>query len=108
MRLARKVKTALDETRLLILGAQVLFGFQFHGAFQETFNELSITTRLAHCAALVLIAITIGLLIAPSMQHRLVEGGTDTGRIQRVASLFAGLALMPFGVSLGLDFYVVM
>jgi hypothetical protein len=35
MRLSKKVKTALDETRLLILGAQVLFGFQFKGIFKR-------------------------------------------------------------------------
>ena len=34
MQLERKLKTALDESRLLILGAQVLFGFQFQSVFQ--------------------------------------------------------------------------
>jgi len=38
--LERKLKIALDESRLLILGAQVLFGFQFNGIFQELFEEL--------------------------------------------------------------------
>jgi hypothetical protein len=33
MSLQRKLKNALDETRLLILGAQVLFGYQFNGMF---------------------------------------------------------------------------
>jgi hypothetical protein len=35
MTLERKLKIALDEGRLLVLGAQVLFGFQFNGIFQE-------------------------------------------------------------------------
>jgi hypothetical protein len=35
MQLERQLKIALDESRLLILGAQVLFGFQFNGIFQE-------------------------------------------------------------------------
>jgi len=35
-----RVKTALDETRLLILGAQILFGFHLNGAFQNAFDEL--------------------------------------------------------------------
>ena len=78
MSLQRKLKTALDETRLLILGAQVLFGFQFNGAFQELFEELPLPSRHLHCVALVLIMSTIGLLIAPSMRHRVVEGGQDT------------------------------
>ena len=39
--LDRKVKTALDETRLLILGVQVLLGFEFQSFFQDGFEELS-------------------------------------------------------------------
>src|SRR5215216_7927027 len=94
MSLSKKVKTALDETRLLILGAQVLFGFQLNGVFQEAFASLSPPTRLVDCAGQALMTLAIGLLIAPSMQHRLVENGEDTTRIHRVTSLFAGLALL--------------
>jgi hypothetical protein len=105
--LSRKVKTALDETRLLMLGAQVLFGFQLNSVFQEVFPELSATTRLIDCAGQALMAISIGLLIAPSMQHRIVEQGEDTVRIHRTTGIFAGAALLPFGISLGLDIYIV-
>jgi hypothetical protein len=45
MSLGRKVKIALDENRLLILGAQVLFGFQFQSVFQDTFAELPFSAR---------------------------------------------------------------
>jgi hypothetical protein len=107
MSLREKVKTGLDETRLLILGAQVFFGFKLNGVFQEAFPELSPTARLFDCAGQVLMAITIGLLIAPSMQHRIVEKGQDTLRLYRATGLFAGLALLPFGISLGLGFYIV-
>ena len=47
MTLERKLKIALDESRLLILGAQVLFGFQFNGIFQELFDELPRLSRAA-------------------------------------------------------------
>jgi hypothetical protein len=60
MSLSRKVKTALDENRVLILGAQVLFGFQLQGGFQEGFAELPSHARSLNCLALVLIALTIG------------------------------------------------
>jgi hypothetical protein len=107
MSLSRKVKTALDENRLLILGAQVLFGFQLQGVFQEEFASLSALDRKLDTVALMLMTLTVGLLIAPSMQHRLVEAGADTVRIHAVAGLFAGAALLPFGVSLGLDIFIV-
>jgi hypothetical protein len=37
---AEKLKLALDETRMLVLGAQVLLGFQLRSAFQEAFDAL--------------------------------------------------------------------
>jgi hypothetical protein len=77
MSLTRQVKTALDESRLLMLGAQVLFGFKLNGVFQEEFASLSVASRYVDCAGQVLMAMAIGLLIAPSMQHRIVENGAD-------------------------------
>ena len=107
MSLAKKVKTALDETRLLILGAQVLFGFQLNGVFQEGFSDLTRSSKLVFCAGQSLMVLSIALLIAPSMQHRLVEGGEDSNRIHRVTGLYAGCALLPFEISLGIGVYVV-
>jgi len=108
MNLNKKVKTALDETRLLILGAQVLFGFQLQGVFQDKFAELSTGTRYLNCAGQILMALAIALLIAPSLQHQIAEGGRDTQRIQHATSIYAGLALLPFEISLGLSVYVVL
>ena len=39
MDLADKLKMALDEGRLMILGAQVVFGCQFQMVFQERFQD---------------------------------------------------------------------
>jgi Family of unknown function (DUF6328) len=63
---------------LLILGAQVLFGFQLHVVFQEGFARLNPATRLIDSVAQGLMAIAIGLLIAPSMHHLIAEKGQDT------------------------------
>jgi hypothetical protein len=52
-------------------------------------------------------AAATGLLVAPSMKHRIVENGEDTVRIHRITGAFAGMALLPFAVSLGLGFYIV-
>jgi hypothetical protein len=66
MSLKHKVKEGLDETRLLILGTQVLFGFKLTSVFQEGFAQLSHATRLVDCAGQFLMALAIGRLIAPS------------------------------------------
>jgi len=45
MELSKKVKVALDETRMLILGAQILLGFQFRGVFGDGYDQLPADSR---------------------------------------------------------------
>ena len=101
-----KVKTALDETRMLMLGSQILLGFQLNGIFQSAFEELSFLARSLTALAVVLMAGSVACLVAPAMQHRLVERGNVSGRLQGVATRFAGVALLPLSVSLGTSFFV--
>ncbi len=103
-----KLKTALDETRLLILGSEILFGFQFNAMFQETFAQLSSAARILNGVGFLLMATAIGLLITPSLQHRLVERGHNTDRIHRVTTWCAALALVPFAISIGITFFIVL
>jgi hypothetical protein len=72
--LAGKVKTALDETRTLILGAQILLGFQCQSAFQERFDSLGSANRNMSAMALLLMLLAVGLLITPS--HFIVSSRT--------------------------------
>ncbi len=106
MSLSKKVKVGLDETRILILGSQILLGFQFQGAFRPTFERLPFHDRVVWVGALALITLTIALLITPSVQHRMVEGGRDTKRLLGVIGRCAGLSLGPFAVVLGADLFL--
>jgi uncharacterized protein DUF6328 len=92
----KRVKTALDETRLLILGAQILFGFHLNAAFQRGFGELSALSKDLYVGSFAVMAVAIGLLIAPSLQHRLVEQGRASARLLRVTTRFASMALLLF------------
>jgi hypothetical protein len=105
--LDRKVKIALDETRLLILGVQVLLGFEFQSFFQDGFDQMSPVSKLLSVAGLGLVILSIGLLVVPSMQHRLVERGQSTVRLVGAANFYAGLGLAPLAASLGLAAYIV-
>ena len=105
--LDRKVKIALDETRLLILGIQVLLGFQFRAFFQNGFSELSSASKSLCAVGLALQTLSLGLLIAPSMEHRLVENGSASKRLLQSTSFHATISLIPFSVSLGIAGYVV-
>ena len=103
MALHDRVKTALDETRTLILGAQILLGFQYQGVFQERFEALPPHARAMDGWALGLMLLTMGLLIAPSAFHRVAEGGESTGRMHALTGRCAAAALLPFAAALGLD-----
>ncbi|HEV7409363.1 MAG TPA: DUF6328 family protein [Bradyrhizobium sp.] len=105
--LDRRVKLALDETRLLILGVQVLLGFQFQSFFQDGFSELSSVSQWLCAVGLALLIASVGQLIAPSMQHRLVEQGRSSARLVRSTNFLAGFGLVPLAASLGLSSYVV-
>jgi magnesium-transporting ATPase (P-type) len=107
VKLDRRIKTALDETRLLILGSQVLFGFLLESVFQNAFETLSRSSQFLVCPALVLMVLSIGCLIAPSMQHRIVEAGQSTARLERATTTLAEYGLLPFLASLGLTLFIV-
>jgi hypothetical protein len=106
MTLSEKVKTALDETRILILGAQILLGFQLRGVFSEGYDLLSPISRYLDELALGFMVCTVGLLIAPGPYHRIVEAGRDTGQFHRFVTIIANLALLPFALALGIDLFI--
>jgi hypothetical protein len=45
MELSKKVKIALDETRILILGVQILLGLQLRGVFSDGYEQLPTYVR---------------------------------------------------------------
>src|SRR5687768_12170342 len=106
MEIESRLKTALDESRLLILGAQVLFGFQFEAVFQERFSDIPEGSRLIHNAGLVLMLISISLLIAPSLFHQIIFGGESRPGAIATATMLAGASLLPLTVGLGISAFV--
>jgi hypothetical protein len=106
MDLQKKVKTALDETRMLILGGEILLGFGLRGVFADGFDQLPSHARYLDAAGLGLMVIVIGLLILPEPYHRIVEGGSDSGAFHGLVTDVADLALVPFALALGIDLYL--
>jgi hypothetical protein len=106
MRLTRLVKTALDETRMLVLGAQILLGFEFSGVFREGFESLPQHARYLDGAALTLMIIAIALLITPESYHQIVDIGGDTGRFHQLITRMAACALLPFALGLGIALFI--
>jgi Family of unknown function (DUF6328) len=101
MELSKKVKVALDETRMLILGAQILLGFQFRGVFGDGYDQLPADSRYLSGVALGLMICVVGLLITPGPYHRIVEAGTDSGRFHRLVTIVAGASPPPLRACAG-------
>jgi hypothetical protein len=106
MQIEGRLKTALDESRLLILGAQVLFGFQFEAVFQDLFADIPVGSRYVHCAGLVMLLASIALLIAPSLFHQIIFGGESRPRALIMATTLAGASLLPLTFGLGAVIFV--
>jgi hypothetical protein len=104
---AQQLKLALDETRMLILGAQLL-GFQLRSAFQEQFDAIPAQSQFLDAVALLLMTSVVGLLIAPATHHRVVENGDATVRIQRLIGRLMAAALVPFALAIGINVFVAM
>ncbi|MFL6273606.1 MAG: DUF6328 family protein [Blastocatellia bacterium] len=101
-----KVQNALDEVRILILGSQVLLGFQFRSVFEKGFETLPEPAQYLKLTALGLMTLAVGLLMAPGAYHQIVEDGEDSQGVHRFTTGIAEMALLPFALGFGIDIFV--
>jgi len=99
-KLNKKIKTALDESRILVLGTQILLGFQFRAFFEKSFDTMTGQSRYLLLAGRFLLLASIGLMMWPGSYHRIVERGEETDHFHAVAStlLLAAMVLLPLGI----------
>jgi DMSO reductase anchor subunit len=105
-KLKDKITNALDESRILILGTQVLVGFQYRSTFESGFEKLPLSSQYLRMGTLGLMLITLALLLSPGAYHRIVEKGEDTENLHRFTTSIMDWALLPFAVGLGIDLYI--
>ena len=105
-RLKDKVQNALDEARLLVLGAQVLLGFEYRSVFESGFQGLPPHSKHMKLVGLSLLLIAFVLLTWPGTYHRIVASGEDTEGVHQFTSRVMEIALAPFLIALGLDMFV--
>lgn len=105
--LKTKIQNALDEARILVIGMQILIGFEYRIALEPSFERLSAAGRAASLFALGLTLAAFGFLLTPGSFHRLAENGEDTPRLYRLTQRAMEMALAPFAAALALDLYLV-
>jgi len=96
------VETSLNEVRMLVLGTQILLGFQYRASFEPGFPSLPGTAQYFQVTALVLLVANMTCMIAPAPYHRFVSRGHATARAERYTKRMALLALVPFALALGI------
>lgn len=105
-KLQTKVENALNEARVLVLGSQVLLGFQFRAFFEHGWDTLLPRDRACELGGLFALLLTVLVLFLPAARHCLVERGNDSGSFHRFTMRAVRFALLPFAVGLTLDLAV--
>jgi hypothetical protein len=101
-----RVEHMLTEARVLLPGAQALFGFQMAVLLTEAFADLPTSSQFLHAVALCCIAIAVILLMAPASFHRIAFGGENTESFYRIGSRFVIASALPLAAGITSDLYV--
>jgi hypothetical protein len=96
-----------DEARMLLPGVQAILGFQLVAVTNNRFELLTSNEQLVFLAAFVLLAIAMGLIMAPAAYHRLAERGRVTRRFVDLSSTLLAMALVPLIAAFSADAYLV-
>src|SRR5215211_4388546 len=99
-RRARELIELLQELRVVLPGVQVLFAFLLTVPFSARFGEVSPLQQTVFFGTLVCTAISAGLLIAPSVHHRILWRQQAREHRLRVANelAIAGMVLLVPGM----------
>jgi len=101
-----RVEHMLTEARVLLPGAQALFGFQMAILLTDAFGDLPNSSKDVHALALCCIALAIILLMAPAALHRITFHGQNSERFHRIGSRFVVISAVPLAIGITADLYV--
>jgi hypothetical protein len=104
--LEKKIQDALNESRILVLGVQVLLSFQYTSVLENAFVKLPLVAQRLELIALGLLLLTFGLLVSPAPYHPLVWRSENSEDLQTYVSTIVKFALLPFAVALAIDVYI--
>lgn len=105
--LGDQVSTIEQEARMVLPGIQALFGFQLIAVFNANFKvSLNRTEQVIHLVALVLVATSAVLVVAPAAYHRQAKHRISEHFVE-LSSRFLALAMPPLALGTCLDIYLV-
>lgn len=101
-----KFEIAIGETRLLILGVQVLVGLGYRSTLEPGFNELSRFSQYLKLGDLVLLLACVAVIFSPVPYHRFIEKGETSKDVLAYVSQMTEIGLLPLALALGIELYV--
>ena len=105
--LGDQVSTIEQEARMVLPGIQALFGFQLIAVFNQNFKQsLSNAEQIVHLAALLLVAVSAILVVAPAAYHRQAQHQISKHFVE-LSSRYLAWAMAPLALGTCLDIYLV-
>jgi Family of unknown function (DUF6328) len=104
--LDKRAQNAIEEARMVLPGIQALFGFQLVAVFNQRFPQIPAGQQLLHYASLLLIAIAIGLIMAPAAYHRIVEQHSVSRFFIQLASAMIAISMLPLLTAISFEVYI--
>jgi Family of unknown function (DUF6328) len=103
-RLNRNLDQLLQEQRVVITGVQVLFAFLLAVPFSAQFGRTDRVDRVAFFIALLLATLAVVLLLAPSIQHRILFRHEQKAYLVRIGTrmTIAGMTALALSMVLSL------
>jgi len=93
---------------MLVLGTQILLGFQFRSVFEPAFESLPRSSQTLKMFGLVILLVAIAFMMSPGSFHRIVRSGSDAEDVHSFATTVMDFALVPFALALVVDVYTSM
>ena len=104
--LDKRAQNAIEEARMVLPGIQALFGFQLIAVFNQRFPQIPAGQQLLHYGALLLVAVAIGLIMAPAAYHRIAEQHSVSRFFIQLASFMIAVSMLPLLTALSFEIYI--
>jgi hypothetical protein len=98
-----KIENALNEDRILMLGIQVLIGFDYRAVFEDKFSQLTAQMQALKLVSLSLLIVALALMLAPLALHWVTPKGKDPRRLHLYIQEMIEWGLLPFALAMALD-----
>jgi Family of unknown function (DUF6328) len=99
------IRNALNETRTLMLGVEIVIAFDFQSFFQPGFPELPAPAQTIKVAGLCALLLAVTLLLSPVTYHHLALRSENSEGLNQFTSKMIFVALVLFALGLAVDIY---